>query len=142
MGISMLPTMRRADICELNFEKQLQGDHLRKTINKSEAQRGSLAASHLSFNLKTHQQLDKLISRAREFSPRNYRCHYILSHIPMQRRTGKIKEHVCQVIPDRLSDMLTEARNATGLYIGFPKNQTPPSFHEVRSLASDRFKRV
>ncbi|QFT53779.1 hypothetical protein [Microbulbifer sp. THAF38] len=39
MGISMLTTMRRADICELNFEKHLQGEHLRKTINKSEAQR-------------------------------------------------------------------------------------------------------
>ncbi|WP_444926758.1 tyrosine-type recombinase/integrase [Microbulbifer sp. TRSA002] len=142
MGISMLTTMRRADICELNFEKHLQSEHLRKTINKSEAQRDSLAASHLSFNLKTHQQLGKLIHRARELSLRNYRCPYILSHTPKQRRTGKIKEHVCQVIPDRLSDMFTEARNATGLYIGLPKNQTPPSFHEVRSLASDRFKRM
>ncbi|WP_444891236.1 tyrosine-type recombinase/integrase [Microbulbifer sp. DLAB2-AA] len=142
MGISMLTTMRRSDICELNFEKHLQGDHLRKTINKSEAQRDSLAASHLSFNLKTHQQLNKLINRARELSLRNYRCPYILSHTPKQRRTGKTKEHVCQVSPDRLSDMFTEVRNATGLYIGLPKNHTPPSFHEVRSLASDRFKRM
>ncbi|AWF80077.1 integrase [Microbulbifer sp. A4B17] len=38
--------------------------------------------------------------------------------------------------------MFTEVRNATGLYIGLPKSQTPPSFHEVRSLASDRFKRM
>ncbi|WP_445365555.1 tyrosine-type recombinase/integrase [Microbulbifer sp. ANSA001] len=142
MGISMLTTMRRADICELRFDKHLQGNHLRKTINKSEAQRDSLAASHLSFNLTTHQQLGKLIGRARELSIRNFRCPYILSHTPKQRRTGKTKEHVCQVSPDRLSDMFTEVRNATGLYIGLPKNQTPPSFHEVRSLASDRFKRM
>lgn len=142
MGISMLTTMRRADICELNFEKHLKGEHLRKTINKSEAQRDSLAASHLSFNLKTHQQLSKLITRSKELSLRNYRCPYILSHTPKQRRTGKTKEHVCQVSPDRLSDMFTEVRNATGLYIGIPKDQTPPSFHEVRSLASDRFKRM
>ncbi|MFA0812657.1 tyrosine-type recombinase/integrase [Microbulbifer epialgicus] len=142
MGISMLTTMRRADICELRFDKHLQGDYLRKTINKSEAQRDSLAASHLSFNLTTHQQLGKLVSRARELSIRNFRCPYLLSHTPKQRRTGKTKEHICQVSPDRLSDMFTEVRNATGLYISLPKNQTPPSFHEVRSLASDRFKRM
>ncbi|WKD48979.1 tyrosine-type recombinase/integrase [Microbulbifer spongiae] len=142
MGISMLTTMRRADICELRFDKHLQGDHLRKTINKSEAQRDSIAASHLSFNLKIHQQLGKLISRARGLGLKNYRCPYLLSHIPKQRRTGKTKEHVCQISPDRLSDMFTEVRNTTGLYIGLPKNQTPPSFHEVRSLASDRFKRM
>ncbi len=56
MGISMLTTIRRTDICELHFVKYLNGDYLRKAINKSEAQRDSLAASHLSFNLKTHQQ--------------------------------------------------------------------------------------
>ncbi|WP_299946643.1 tyrosine-type recombinase/integrase [uncultured Microbulbifer sp.] len=142
MGISMLTTMRRADICELRFDEHLQGNHLRKTINKSEAQRDSLAASHLSFNLKTHQQLGKLISRATELSLRNYHCPYLLSHTPKQRRTGKTKEHICQVSPDRLSDMFTEARNTTSLYISLPKDQTPPSFHEVRSLASDRFKRM
>ncbi|BBM00480.1 tyrosine-type recombinase/integrase [Microbulbifer sp. GL-2] len=142
MGISMLTTMRRADICELRFDRHIQDNHLRKTINKSEAQRNSLAASHLSFNLKTHQQLSKLISYARELSLRNYRCPYVLSHTPKQRRMGNTKEHVCQVIPDRLSDMFTEVRNATGLYINLPKSQTPPSFHEVRSLASDRFKRM
>ncbi|WP_445363352.1 tyrosine-type recombinase/integrase [Microbulbifer sp. ANSA003] len=38
--------------------------------------------------------------------------------------------------------MFTEVRNATGLYIGLTNDQTPPSFHEVRSLASDRFKRM
>ncbi|MFA0792483.1 tyrosine-type recombinase/integrase [Microbulbifer echini] len=66
----------------------------------------------------------------------------MLSHTPKQRRTGKTKEHICQVSLDRLSDMFTEVRNASGLYIGLPKNQTPPSFHEVRNLASDRFKRM
>ncbi|WP_444924258.1 hypothetical protein ACJJH9_03065 [Microbulbifer sp. DLAB2-AF] len=119
----MLTTMLRADICELNVEKQLQGDNLRKTINKSEAQRDSLAANHLSFNLKTHQQLGKLISRVRELSLRNCRCPYILSHTPKQRCTGKTKEHVYQVSPGRLSDMFTEARNPTGLYIDLPQKQ-------------------
>ncbi|USD22361.1 site-specific integrase [Microbulbifer variabilis] len=38
--------------------------------------------------------------------------------------------------------MFIEARNAIGLYIGLPNKQTPPSFHEVPSLASDRFKRM
>ncbi|XZZ71745.1 hypothetical protein ACJJIB_05545 [Microbulbifer sp. JMSA008] len=110
MGISM----HCADICVLNFV-----EHLRKTINKSEAKWVSFAANHLSFNL---QKLGKLISRARELSLRNYRRPYILSHTPKQRRTGKTKEYVYQVSPGRLSDMFTKARNATGLYIGLPKN--------------------
>jgi len=38
--------------------------------------------------------------------------------------------------------MFTEVHNTTGLYISLSKNQTPPSFHEVRSLASVQFKRM
>lgn len=142
MGVSLVTTMRRTDICEITLEHHIDGGQLRKTINKSEAQRDSTAASHLSWNLKSYPLLGQLVKRARECSMRNLRCPYLLSHTPKQRRTGKTKDHIAQVSPDRLSDMFTEARNATGLFNRLESNQTPPTFHEVRSLASDRFKRM
>lgn len=142
MGISLLTTLRRSDICELTFDEHIDNDRLRKTVNKSEAQRDTIHASHLSWTFKSYPMLGKLVRRARELSLQNFRCPYLLSHTPKQRRTGVTKDHICQVSPDRLSDMFTEARNATGLYRTQPEGTTPPTFHEVRSLASDRFKRM
>ena len=140
MGISLVTTMRRADLCELRLDEHVSETHLRKTINKSEAQRDAISVVHLEFAFSHHPHLKRLIKRARELSLINQRCPYVISHTPKQRRLGKSKEHVCQVLPDRLSDMFAEVRDACHLYPAKSDTYSPPTFHEIRSLASDRYR--
>lgn len=136
MGISLVTTMRRADICDLRLDKHVAENSLRKTINKSAAQRDDVYVANLQWKLDEHPMLSKLINRARELSLQHFRCPYIISHKPDQRRTGKTKDHICQVTPDRLSDMFAEVRDACNLFPARSEKYSPPTFHEIRGLSS------
>lgn len=139
MAISLLTTMRIGDICSLTFVDHVASDGLRKTINKSAAQRGDINAAHLEWKFSSHPMLHSVIKRARELSLINMRCPNVVSHMPEQKRMGKTKQHICQLTPSRLTKIFGEVRDASGAIIVLD-GQTPPTFHEVRSLASDRFR--
>jgi integrase len=136
MGISLVTTLRREDVVQLQFDSHVTAQSLKKTVNKSEAQRGSIAAAHLEFSFTDHPLLAQLINRGRELSLKNFRCPYLVSFTPKQRRTGKTKSHVAQVTGDRLGKMFEEVREATKLYKDIGSENTPPTFHEVRALSS------
>lgn len=139
MGISLITTMRIGDICSLTFSRHVTRASLRKTINKSEAQRGSINAAHLEWRFEQHPMLDNLIMRARILAEKNLKCPYVISHMPSQRRTGVTKDHICQLTPDRLTKQFAQVRDSLGLFIR-TNEHTPPTFHEIRALASDRFR--
>lgn len=135
MGISLTTFLREADICALRLDEHLEAGLLQKVIGKSRNQRGSLNASRLQWDVGNHQLLKQLLQRARELSLKNYRCPFVLSHMPQVRKTGKTKEHACQVTPRRLIEMFAEIRDESKLYANLPAGRTPPTFHEIRSLA-------
>ena len=137
MGTSILTTMRRGDICDIQLDKHIVNNCLRKTINKSDAQKRSIGAAHLQWDLNKHPMLQQIINRARELSLQNYRCPYLISHTPVIRKVGKTKTHFAQVTPDRLSKIFAEVRDATGLFKHLGENEKP-TFHEVRGLSSNR----
>lgn len=137
MGISLLTTMRIGDVCDLRFDQHVTERSLQKTINKSEAQREAISVAHLEFDFSVHQLLHRLVNQARELSLKNKRCPYLVSHEPKQRRKGKTKNHICQVTPRRLDAMFAEAR--AGLFPAPSDKYSPPTFHEIRALASHRF---
>lgn len=134
MGLSLLTFMREGDILSLRFE-HIDEDFLKKTINKSAAQKGHVNATRLQWNMDQYKPLRQLINRARELSLKNQRCPYVISHMPKQRRKGKTKDHIAKVTPKRLQEMFAEARDATNIWAEIGKDQTAPTFHEVRSLA-------
>lgn len=142
MGISLVTTMRRGDICALRLDKHLAGDLLQKIVGKSAAQRGDLHAARLEWDLSAHSALAALIQRGRELSLQHYRCPFVVSFKPKKKRAGKTKEHKCQVTPDRLDKMFDQARSATGLFSTLPAGKTPPTFHEIRALSSAMFGRA
>lgn len=137
MGASLLTTMRRGDICDIRLDEHITDNRLRKTINKSDAQKRSMGAAHLQWDLTKHPMLQQIINRARELSLQNYRCPYLLSHTPIIRKVGKTKTHFAQVTPDRLTKIFAQVRDATGLFKHLDEDQRP-TFHEVRGLASNR----
>lgn len=144
MGISLITTMRRADVCALRLDQHAQGDMLRQIIGKSAAQRGDIHATRLEWDLTMHTALASLIRRARELSMKHYRCPFVISHAFQRRTLGKqkTKEHRYQVTPDMLDKLFARARDAVGLYADLPKGQTPPTFHEIRALSSALFGRA
>lgn len=87
------------------------------------------------WNTDTHDLLRQIIKKGRELSLKNARCPFIVSHMPLQKRRGKTKEHICQVTPKRLQQMFNEARDLTEFWDDLPKGRKPPTFHEIRSLA-------
>lgn len=136
MGISLTTFMRESDICGLLIDEHLRDNLLRRVIGKSEAQRGSLNASRLSWDQTNYALLRQLIARGMQLSLKHQRCPYLISHEPLQRRVGKTKTHTHQVTPRRLMEMFAESRIAAGVQTDIPEDRTPATFHEVRGLAS------
>lgn len=132
MAISLLTTLRRGDICELNFNEHIIGNNLKKVVNKSSAKLGEVAASKLEWDLSEHPLLRQAINRARELSLKNSACPYVLSHSYTRRNKSKNKTHIAQVLPEYLSKTFKAVRDSLGL----DASQATVSFHEVRSLSS------
>lgn len=141
MGISLVTALRRDDVCALELEEHAKGDCLRRIVGKSAAQRGQIHAARLEWDLTAQPVLADLIRRARVLSLKHYRCPYVVSHLPERKRRSS-KEHVCQVLPDRLTKMFAEARDATGLFADLPAGTKPPTFHEIRALSAALFSRA
>ncbi|MEW5249190.1 site-specific integrase [Microbulbifer sp. 2201CG32-9] len=66
-------------------------------------------------------------------------CPYIVSHWPKRKVWNQSKEHIARIMPGRLSNLFAEARDATGLFSNLDEVR-PPSFHEVRGLASTLYR--
>lgn len=149
MGISLVTTLRRGDICELTWEDHVAGNVLRKQISKSHAQLsssfeitgGKALPANLSWDMEQHRLLRKVINRAREESMKNVRCPFILSHRHQRRYRSSLRKHPAQVLPDYLSRAFAEVRDATDLYTGVPA-KSRPSFHEIRALASHLYEKA
>ncbi len=134
MGISLTTMMREQDVLALRFDENIDGNFLRKTISKSEAQRGYAKAARLQWDLDRMTSLKALVNRAREESLKNGRCPFLISYMPKRIYKSKLKTHHAQVTKERLSEMFRAARDKTGLWQVTGSVTTPPSFHEVRSL--------
>lgn len=130
MGISLLTFMREGDICDLRLDQDIEENLLQRVIGKSEAQKGSVKASRLKWDLGNYNLLRELIQRSRKLSLKNRRCPFVISHWPKQKRLGKTKAHIAQVTPRRLISMFDESRKAAGF-----TGDAAPVFHGIRSLA-------
>lgn len=135
MGLAITTFLRENDILTLCFDENIENNQLRVLISKSAAQKGETKASRLRWDLDKNKVLASLIETARANSRKNQNCPFIISHRPKQKRKGATKEHFAQVTPRRLQGMFREARDATGIWDELPYGKTPPTFHEIRSLA-------
>jgi len=149
MGIALVTTMRRGDICDLTWESNVVGSLLRKQINKSHAQLsdnyeftgGKAAPANLSWNMDQHHLLRKIIKHARELAMKNGRCTHVISHKFEKRYKSGQRQHHYQILPDYLTRSFAEARDASGLYDGVP-TKARPGLHEVRALSSHLYDRA
>lgn len=128
MGLSLLTTMRLADVATLT-RANIQDGRLRKVISKSEEKRGEILAARLEWELTEHPDLAALIKRGLSTQPAG--CRFIVHERPRVRKMGKTKEHPHQMLPRLLSTRFNEARDAAGV-----GGENPPTFHEIRSLGS------
>lgn len=135
MGISLVTTWRRGDICALRFDQHLFNGFLGKAISKSHEKLGSKAGANLRWQLDKQPLLAALIRRARELSLQHGRCPFVVSMRPERRVIGEGKQHWAQVLPRRLSDAFTATRDRAGLYDYLPPAHRP-TFHAVRALAA------
>lgn len=140
MAISLCTTMREGDIAELVFDEHIAGTILRKSIRKSENQRGAVGAAHLEWDLTKHALMRQAVQKARELSLLHCRCTHLLSRDPERRRLGKTKTHTHQVTGNALSKHFAEVRDATELFVKLPSGRTPPTFHSIRGLSNKLFK--
>lgn len=127
MGISLLTTLRRGDVCGLR-RTHVQGDFLRVTVSKSEEQRGVIKAARLEWDLGEHQELGQLVERGLRLGQISA-CPFVVNMKPKSNRGQK--EHGWQVLPNRLSKEFAGARRKA--QVG---GEHPPTFHEIRSLGS------
>ena len=141
MGISLLTTMRRGDICDLSFKEHIADNHLKKVISKSEAQKGEHEASRLKWDLTQHTMLRKLINDAREASLKNKRCPYIISHNFNRVNESKEKQHPYQVLPNYLTEKFRSVRNDLLESGTLDASYKTVTFHEIRSLSSHLFQK-
>lgn len=135
MGVSLTTFMRQEDILTLRIDQHLDGDLLKRVIGKSLAKRGNTKACRLQWDVGNYELLKQLIKRGRELSLKNARCPFLVSHWPKQKRSGVTKIHCAQVTPKRLQTMFNLARDATKRFVSLSELQSPPTFHEIRSLA-------
>ncbi len=138
MVISLMTTMREADIATLRFDSVHDGQ-LCVSIGKSVSQRGSQGAAHLKWDLSEHDSLRAVINECREISLKHQRCPFIIS------RARKIKKerdgfpHPFQVTPSDISKGFTKAVRNSGIWKSISPERTPPTFHEVRGLSISLF---
>ncbi|NIB44857.1 hypothetical protein HBA55_35075 [Pseudomaricurvus alkylphenolicus] len=145
MGISLVTTMRRGDICDLRFDEHVASNYLRKQINKSHAQLSQAEfradPSNLSWNLDEQPILRKLINDARETSLKHARCPYIIHFRPKRKIKGDSRKHANQVLPDYLTRAFAETRDECGDFNSVSPSARP-SFHEIRALGSHLFNKA
>lgn len=139
MGISLVTTWRRGDLCHLRFDRHLVDGKLGKAISKSHEKLGARKGANLRWTVDQQPLLSALIRRARELSLMHGRCPFIVSMKPERRVMGDTKIHYAQVLPRRLSDAFTEARDATKIFDHL-SSEHRPTFHSVRALASYLYK--
>lgn len=133
MEISLYTMARESDVVKLQFDKHVIGDEFKIVVAKSEAQKGTARATRLTWNLNKHPILRQTVNRARELSLKNKRCPYLVSHTPLKRVWNQDKDHICQVMPDRLSRMFAEVRD---------KCEIPGVvFHGVRGLSMTLYRK-
>ncbi|MFT7561343.1 MAG: integrase [Flavobacteriales bacterium] len=138
MGISLLTFMREGDILNLRFDENFNGDQLKTIISKSAAQKGHTKATRLQWNTEKYGLLKELINKARALGLRNINSPYLVSYISKRRDRdyrSRLKKHKGQMTKERLCEQFAAARDATKLYSSIPNGKTPPTFHEIRSLA-------
>lgn len=146
MGISRYTTLRRQDVVALKWDVHLVDGQLRVLVAKSEAQKGTMRASRLFWELKKHPELKALIDEARELRIAHSRCPFIISHKPRRSAWNCAgKEHWFQVTEDRLTRMYQEVRSAIIEDEAASKKEKAlvqgTTFHEVRGLASTLLKK-
>lgn len=130
MAISLITTLRQGDILRLQFG-DIDGDVLRVTVGKSVGQRGSAAATRLSWNLADYPTLRDVINRARESSLQHERCPYIVHCRPKRRNKSRVKTHRYQMLKELLASQFAECRG-----------ESATTFHEIRSLSSALYRQA
>ena len=70
-------------------------------------------------------------------------CPFIIHRLPGKARPQQMRaedrQHFAQVLPEQLSREFAEARDTSKFYAG---NATPPTFHEIRSLGADLYRKA
>jgi integrase len=136
MEISLYTTLRLSDIASLRFDKNVTEDGFYVITQKSANQRGLASASRLRWEFAKHPILRKLVFEAKQLSISNNNCPYIISRKPDLRRSNCTKSHRYQILPDYITKTFTAVRKTTLGLRTIEDWQTPPTFHEIRSLSS------
>jgi integrase len=134
--ISLYTTLRLSDIASLRFDNNVIEDGFYVITQKSTNQRGLASASRLRWEFAKHPILRKLVSEAQQLSISNNNCPYIISRKPNLRRSNCTKSHRYQILPDYITKTFTAVRKTTPGLRKIEDWQTPPTFHEIRSLSS------
>ncbi|MCY4044950.1 MAG: tyrosine-type recombinase/integrase [Cellvibrionales bacterium] len=140
MMISLLTTMRRGDLVALRFDKHIENNQLKKSISKSEKQKGEFHGSNLVWDLSHHTLLKATINKARELSLKNRRCPYIISKRAERDIKSPQKSHPHQVLPNYLTTRFGLIRDQLVGAGAIDEIYATTSFHEIRSLGSHLLK--
>ena len=152
MEISLQTSMRVGDICGLMFDEHVSETAVTKLISKSLSQRGKKYASTVEFDFKTFPKLKDVIRRAQlnrasvlrldpslplyEKSP----AISVIYHRYNKPYMSKGHTHYSQVNTDYITRTMKQVVKAVGLWDDLPDGQTPPTFHEIRSLAAQEMR--
>ncbi|MTI12144.1 tyrosine-type recombinase/integrase, partial [Sansalvadorimonas verongulae] len=133
IDLALITLQRRQDLVKLKFSDIKDGRLYlvqQKTKDRTECARLSIAVS---------PNLAKIINKARMTG---IACPYIIHRKPDRRksRENETKQHWAAVRESYLTRAFTKVRNKTGLFDNIPEDERP-TFHELRSLGGDLYKK-
>lgn len=131
MDLSLHTLLRRADVAAMRFEDIRDGCLYvvpRKTAT----------STYVRMKMRIEGQLREIVERCRDNLASPFLVHRLPRKLPPHGKRSKARTHHLQVLPEDISRGFSAALRAAGLVY----SNSPPTFHEIRSLGGDLYRQA
>jgi len=131
MDLAVITLQRRDDVASLRWDSVREAD-VRIEQNKT----GKRLAIGIDARLRS------LLERCQDRISSPFVIHRLPDRIKAREQRCKDREHHTQVMPEMITRAFDRARDQAGINEGLPEGETPPTFHEIRSLGADLYRQA
>jgi len=133
MDLALITAQRRADLVSMKFD-DIKDNFL--YINQNKGKRHNNESTRLKLTLEL-PKLKQTVSKCRD----TILCPFIIHRKPVRMIRWEGREHHYQVRGETLSKEFSKVRDQSGLFDTLSSSEKP-TFHEIRSLAADIYKKM
>lgn len=131
MDLGLITLQRREDLVALRRDADT-GDRLRVQQKKT----GRRLA------IEVCSRLREVLNRCSDGVASPFILHRLPERLKAAEDRAAARVHHTQILPEQITRAFETARDATGLFQCLPADQDPPSFHEIRSLGMDLYRKA